>query len=285
MGEEPASETALARMGEETAAECELLGAMFEGCAGAPRGVSAFALTIALQPTDAGVSSRLVSAVVELILQSDYPRLPPATRLAHARGLVDKEERELLDAMSIACDEADGERCCLQVITAAQEALAAIAVRAGECAVCFEELSPLDGFRAGCEHNFHGPCILLWRHTLASAPAAIADSESAAPEEVRLRAANSDLALAFGRIEMHAALTAGVRTSLEQVVRQIATLERQNCEEGPQLRKLERQYKDTISEAKRESERLRIAAARLKAKAAQGTEAANRIEGLNTILP
>jgi hypothetical protein len=180
---------------EETAAECELLGAMFEGYAGAPTtDGSAYALTIALQPTDGG-DVRLVSTVVSIRLQREYPRAPPVARLAHARGMVGREEKELLDAMRAACDEAAGERCCLQVVTAAVDALTAIAVRAGECAVCFDELSPLDSFRAPCEHCFHGPCILRWRHSLASGPAATAGSASAAPEDVRLRAANSDLAL------------------------------------------------------------------------------------------
>ncbi|KAG8467091.1 hypothetical protein KFE25_000407 [Diacronema lutheri] len=260
---------------EDVELECELLGAMFDECELAWRGASR-TVAVRLAPANTG-QLRPLWATVELELPPLYPEEHPLVRLSAARGTVEREEREVV-AAARAARGALGERCCIDVVQAALEALTRIAERPSECACCYELIDPLDSFRAPCEHCFHAVCVLRWRQACGDAEPPRAADGAGAPSggDARLRAAVADHAQAAARIEAHGAHETAVRDALSHAERQLAALEPADRQHAASLDRLVRQHRDTLSDVRREGERLRRAEARLHARLSTETDTAEQ---------
>lgn len=258
---------------ENEEGEFELLCAMYD-CE-LVRTSAGRVLTVRLVPTSAD-DLRILTATIEVTLTAEYPAKPPSIRLTTARGMLEREEREVVGAARAACSSS-GECCCVDLVQAALFSLTRVAERPGECPCCCEELCPLDSFCAPtCEHCFHGPCLLRWRHSLEAAEPTAAPGGTSSAEDARLRAALADHAQAAARIEAHGAHEASVREALAHVERQLAALAPEARQEASHLDRSARQHRDALAEAAGEAKRLSRAARRLEERAAVEREAAER---------
>jgi hypothetical protein len=271
----------------ETAVECELIAAMFEGCA-----LHGRSLTVPLAPSSGVDNLRPCSAVLELALSVRYPgSSPPRLRVTAARGMSEREERELSEAARGAVAERAGERCCLDALTAAAAALGAIAERPGECAVCYEAAPEFEAYRAPCEHTYHAACLLRWRHAQASTAASAAPPPAVSGADARAHAASADLAQAVARGAAHDAHLASVRGALEATERQLAALTAETRKDAAHLARQARQGREALEAAQRERARLAKSLARLAARAdaeaaaAEEAGAARESEAAATVLP
>ena len=184
---------------EDLAAELELLSAMY----GEDFTASDGSVEVTLRPQSGGeAAQRFVEAT--LSLQPDvvagYPSVAAAVSLRRGRGLVEEEERGMLDAMratAISCAE-NAEPALFTLVECALEQLTSFN-SGGACPVCREALfGPPDDapdaparpvFLSHCYHSFHAQCLGAWWHTVrASTCVAVASAETAPTRAAAARA-------------------------------------------------------------------------------------------------
>lgn len=242
----------LASAEEATGEEVELLQAMFEGCTVEHLEKGRVELAVPVVPA-LGESSRRCGAHMLLTLSTSYPASSPDLRLVRTRGLVDKEERGLVQRLRMLLAESQGRRCLVEVVMAGVDAITDIASTTGDCAICLEGLGEGggDAFHADCDHSFHRGCLAAYRahlrrqeaeHPPTADPAASAEGR-------RLHAVRGELAQARSRLQVQQESATVAQRILDRLSTQMRALSAAEREPAAHVDKQYRSQSQALSAA------------------------------------
>jgi len=132
-------------------------------------------LVVQLAPRTAGDHhEQFVRCELVLEVPLSYPAAQVQVVLGSCRGLAEEQVAALLQTLTVKAESLLGEETLFMLVEAAQEALTALNIPVGDCAICLRELGEMAGApgpdmlgassdsalaRTPCFHTFHSSCL------------------------------------------------------------------------------------------------------------------------------